>query len=62
MIDSPYRNKTWEFIVTPIILIVAGLMKLLVWTAPMGYEIIFSIRALSEEELQEYEDDWDDYS
>lgn len=62
MTESPYRNKTWEFYMTPLILIVAGLMKLLVWTAPIGYEIIFSIRALSEEELQEYEDDWDDYS
>ena len=47
---------------TPFIVIVAALMKFIVWTAPMGYEIIFSIRALSEEELQEYEDDWDDYS
>lgn len=62
MTESPYRNKTWEFCMTPLILIVAGLMKLIVWTAPLGYEIIFSIRALSEEELQEYEDDWDDYS
>lgn len=62
MIDSPFRNKTWEFFMTPIILLVAGLMKLLVWTSPVGYEIIFSIRALSIEELEEYEDDWDDYS
>ena len=62
MIESPYRNKTWEFFMTPLIVIVATLMKLIVWTAPIGYEIIFSIRALSEEELQEYEDDWDDYS
>lgn len=62
MIESPYRNKTWEFFMTPLIVIVATLMKFIVWTAPIGYEIIFSIRALSEEELQEYEDDWDDYS
>lgn len=62
MIESPYRNKTWEFFMTPLIVIVAALMKFIVWTAPVGYEIIFSIRALSEEELQEYEDDWDDYS
>ena len=62
MIESPYRNKTWEFFMTPFIVIVAALMKFIVWTAPVGYEIIFSIRALSEDELQEYEDDWDDYS
>lgn len=62
MIESPYRNKTWEFFMTPLIVIVAALMKFIVWTAPVGYEIIFSIRALSEEELQDYEDDWDDYS
>jgi len=62
MIDSPFRDKTWEFLVTPIILLVAGLMKLLVWTSPVGYEIVFSIRALSIEEFEEYEDDWDDYS
>ena len=62
MIDSPFRNRTWEFFMTPIILLIAGLMKLLVWTSPVGYEMIFSVRALSIEELEEYEDDWDDYS
>ena len=62
MIDSPYRNKTWEFMLTPVIMLVAILVKFIVWTAPVGYEIMFSIRALSEEELNEYEDDWDDYS
>ena len=62
MIDSPYRNKTWEFMLTPVITLVAILVKFIVWTAPVGYEIMFSIRPLSEEELNEYEDDWDDYS
>jgi cytochrome c oxidase assembly factor CtaG len=62
MIDSPYKNTTWEFLMTPVIMLVAVLVKFIVWTAPVGYEIMFSIRALSEEELSEYEDDWDDYS
>ena len=62
MIESPYKNRTWEFFMTPLIMLVAILVRVIVWTAPIGYEIMFSIRALSEEELQEYEDDWDDYS
>ena len=47
---------------TPLIILVAVLVRVIVWTAPIGYEIMFSIRALSEKELEEYEDDWDDYS
>lgn len=62
MTESPYRNETWEFLMTPIIFITSILMRIIVWTAPVGYEVVFTIRALSEEELQEYEDDWDDYS
>jgi len=62
MKESPYKNPTWEFMLTPVIMLVAILVKFIVWTAPVGYEIMFSIRPLSEEELSEYEDDWDDYS
>jgi hypothetical protein len=62
MKESPYKNPTWEFLMTPIIMLTAILVRIIVWTAPVGYEIAFTIRALSEEELQEYEDDWDDYS
>lgn len=61
MIDSPYKNKTWEFFVTPLVFATALLIKLLVLTAPVGYEIVFTIRALSNDELMEIEDNWDDY-
>lgn len=62
MTDSPFRNKTWEFLLTPIIMLTVCLVRFLVWTAPVGYEVAFTVRALSIEELEEYEDDWDDYS
>lgn len=60
--ESPFRNKTWEFLMTPIIFITALLVRLIVLLSPVGYEVIFTIRALSIQEFDELEDDWDDYS
>lgn len=66
MQESPYTNKTWEFLMTPILFLTAGLVWFISWVSPTGYEVIFSVRALSEEELDEYERIWyeeddDDY-
>ena len=47
---------------TPIIFITALLVRLIVLLSPVGYEVIFTIRALSIQEFDELEDDWDDYS
>lgn len=60
--ESPFKNKTWEFLMTPIISITVLLVRLIVLLSPVGYEVIFTIRALSIEEFDELEDDWDDYS
>lgn len=59
MEESPFRSPTWEFLMTPIITIVAGLIHFIAWTAPVGYIIAFEIRAVSEIELEEIEDDED---
>lgn len=47
---------------TPVIFITVLLVRFIVLVAPVGYEVTFTIRALSVEELDELEDDWDDYS
>ncbi len=60
--ESPFKNKTWEFVMTPVIFITVLLVRFIVLVAPVGYEVTFTIRALSVEELDELEDDWDDYS
>ena len=57
---SPFKDKTWEFIMTPIIMLTAGLAYFIAMVAPVGYEVVFSVRPLSEEELWEYEEDDDD--
>ena len=55
MPDSPYRNKTWEFWMTPIIGLTALLVQLIASLSPVGYMVAFEIRALSDEELDEWE-------
>jgi len=60
--ESPFKNRTWEFVMTPVIFITVLLVRFIVLVAPVGYEVTFAIRTLSIEELDELEDDWDDYS
>ena len=46
---------------TPIMYLAAGLVWIIAQTAPVGYLVEFQVRALSEDELWEFEEDDDDY-
>ena len=61
MEQSPFKNRTWEFIMSPIMFLAAGLVWIIAQTAPVGYLVEFQVRALSEDELWEFEEDDDDY-
>lgn len=57
---SPFRDKTWEFIMTPFIMLAAGLVHFIAFVAPVGYLVSFEVRALSEDELWEFEEEDDE--
>ena len=46
---------------TPIMYLAAALVWIIAQTAPVGYLVEFQVRALSEDELWEFEEDDDDY-
>ena len=61
--DSPDRRPLWEFLVTPYLLILMVLVRILAFIAPYAYEVTFTVSVLTEEqmrELEEYDDDYDD--
>lgn len=61
--DSPYRRPLWEFLVTPYLLILMVLVRILAFIAPYAYEVTFTVSVLTEDEmreLEEYDDDYDD--